>query len=102
VAGMCDGHGILDPQALVDAGLPAEVADQLTVVHRSDGTPKGTLYRNGQPASAIEGVYGLHLLEFLAGALGVEYRRCLGRGSQACAIQQAIQDLLTTSFSGVS
>ena len=89
---MCDGHSILNPQALVDVGLPEPLVQQLTHTHDSDGTHKGTIQQAGQPVAEVRGVYGLHLLEFLAGALGVSYRQCLGRGSQARAIQQALLD----------
>ena len=38
----------------------------------------------------------LSLLEFLADALGIEYRRCMGRGFQAQAIQQALHQHFNT------
>jgi hypothetical protein len=90
-ASLCDGHGILDPQAFLDAGLPAEVVAHLTRIHRSDGSPKGTVFVQGRVMAQVEGVYGLHLLQFMAAALDVTYRACFGRGSQACAIREALQ-----------
>ena len=89
-ASRCDGHSILKPEALTDAGLPAPVVEHLTVTHRSDGTPKGTIFVDGQPMKELQGVYGLHALRFLASALGVEYRDAIGRGFEAQNIQAAL------------
>ena len=96
-ADLCDGHSILDPQAFIDAGLPSAVVKHVTQTHTSDGTLKGTVHIDGQPVEQVEGVYGLHLLEFIALVLNVEYRRCFGRGSQARAIQQALREHFNTT-----
>jgi hypothetical protein len=64
-AALFDGHSILKPEALIEAGLPAEVVEHLTRTHRSDGTPKGTLFVGGQSVEALRGVYGLDALRFL-------------------------------------
>ena len=90
-AALCDGHSILKPEALLSAGLLAEVVEHLTTTHRSDGTPKGTLFVAGQAVSELRGVYGLHALRFFATALDVEYRRALGRGFEAANIQNALR-----------
>ena len=90
-AALCDGHTIFDPQAFVRAGLPPEVVEHLTDTHRSDGTPKGTVFTNGQAVPEVRGVYGLDVLRFLAAALGVEYRSALGRGFPAEHIRQALR-----------
>ncbi len=90
-AAMCDGHGILDPQALIDAGLPPEVVEHYTETLRSDGTLKGSIFVDGRVVETLDGVYGLRLLEGIAAALNVEYRSCLGRGFQAQAIQSALR-----------
>jgi hypothetical protein len=90
-AALCDGHCILKPEALLEAGLPAAVVEHLTATHRSDGTPKGTLFVAGQPVAELRGVYGLDALRFLAAALGVEYRRALGRGFEAANIRDALR-----------
>lgn len=89
-AGRCDGHSILKPEALTDAGLPAEVVKHLTSTHRSDGTPKGTIFVSGQAVKELKGVYGLDALRFLARTLGIEYRDAIGRGFEAQNIQQAL------------
>ena len=91
-ASMCDGHSILKPEALLTVGLPIDVIHQLTQVHRSDGTHKGTIFVNGEPETELTGIYGLDLLRFVAGALGVEYRSALGRGFEAQNIRSALHE----------
>ena len=91
VATMCDGHGILDPQQLVDAGLHEQAVSYFTEKLKSDGTPKGTIFVEGQPVDSLDGVYGLRLLEAIAGALNVTYPSFMGRGYQARAIQAALR-----------
>jgi hypothetical protein len=88
---IADGHSVYAPKAFTDVGLPAEVVAAFNVPHASDGSPKGTLFVDGKAVEQLTGVYGLRLLEFLAEALGVEYRRCLGRGFQAASIREAIR-----------
>ncbi|CAN5621281.1 hypothetical protein BH10PLA1_BH10PLA1_17180 [soil metagenome] len=89
-AGLCDGHSIVDPKAFIEAGLPATVVDHVTRTHKSDGSPKGTIFVSGQPVPELRGVYGLDLLRFLADALGVQYRSAIGRGFEAQNIQSAL------------
>ena len=90
-ADVCDGHSILDPQAFIDAGLPAEVVGHLTRTYKSDlSSPKSTIFVKGEPVRELSGVYGLDVLRFLAGAVGVEYMRALGRGFEARNIQAAL------------
>lgn len=90
-ADLCDGHTVFKPEAFLTAGLPAPVVTHLTRTYRSDGSPKGTLFVNGEPVAELAGVYGLDLLRFLAGALDVEYARALGRGFEARNIQDALR-----------
>ena len=93
VARLCDGHTILPPERLIDAGLPNEVVAAVTTTYRSDTTsPKTTIFVDGQPVEQIRGIYSLDLLQRLAGALGVTYRECYGRGSQATAIREAVYE----------
>jgi hypothetical protein len=73
--------------------MPPELVEQLTIDHHSDtASPRSTIFRDGQAVRTVNGVYGLHMLEFLAGALGVPYRRCIGRGFQAQAIRAALHE----------
>jgi len=89
-ASLCDGHSILAPQAFIDAGLPAELVAHLTTTHRSDGTPKGSIFVDGRVVEELQGVYGLDVLRFMASALELEYRSALGRGFEAANIRQAL------------
>jgi len=91
IATMCDGHGIIDPQAIIDAGLPADAVAYFTETLKSDGTPKGTIFVEGHPVDSLDGVYGLRLLEAIAAALNVSYPSFMGRGYQARAIQAALR-----------
>ncbi len=90
-ASLCDGHSILKPEAFIDAGFPQVVVEHMTRKYRSDGSPKGTLFVGGQPVKELTGIYGLEMLRFLAGALGVEYRDAIGRGFEAQNIQIALK-----------
>jgi hypothetical protein len=90
-ASRCDGHTIFKPEAFLADGLPKEIVDHVTRSHGSDGSPKGTIFVEGQPVHELTGVYGLDLLKFLAGALAAPYERKIGRGSQAQAIQSALR-----------
>jgi hypothetical protein len=87
----CDGHTIFKPQAFIDAGLPQAVVDHCTTTHSSDGSPKGTIFVDGQPVKELSGVYGLDLLRFLANALDLEYAAALGRGFEARNIHAALR-----------
>lgn len=90
-ADLCDGHSIFDPQAFLEAGLPAEVVDHVTRTYQSDpSSPKSTLFVHGQPVAEVSGVYGLDLLRFLAQALGVQHAPALGRGYEARRLQAAL------------
>lgn len=91
VAQMCDGHGIIDPRKLIEAGLPEQAVNYFTETLRSDGTHKGTIFVDGQPVDSLTGVYGLRLLEAIAAALDVTYPSFMGRGYQARAIQSALR-----------
>ena len=90
VAARCDGHSIFKPEAFSEAGLPNEVVEYITHTYKSDGSPKGTIFVDGQPVKELKGVYGLDLLRLLASALNVTYRRAIGRGFEAQLIQQAL------------
>jgi hypothetical protein len=87
----CDGHTIFKPEAFLDAGLPDNIVNHFTRSHGSDGSPKGTIFVNGDPVKELTGVYGLDLLRFLADALNVEYQEAMGRGTQARHIQAALK-----------
>jgi hypothetical protein len=92
VVEMCDGHNIIDPEALIEAGLDEGLVRGLSQHHYSDGTPKGTLFNErGEPLLFVSGVYGLSLLSDIGSALKLEYPDVLGRGYQARAIKEAFR-----------
>ncbi|MGB0766268.1 MAG: hypothetical protein ACPGYV_01005 [Phycisphaeraceae bacterium] len=91
IAQMCDGHGIIDPRKLIETGLDEQAVSYFTETLKSDGTPKGTIFVDGQPVDSLEGVYGLRLLEAIASALDVTYPSFMGRGYQARAIQETLR-----------
>jgi hypothetical protein len=90
-AALCDGHSILKPDAFFEVGLHPDVVQYVTSTHRSDGTPKGTIFVQGEPVSELTAVYGLDLLVLIARGLDVKFRHCMGRGFQAQAIQHALR-----------
>lgn len=94
IAQMCDGHGILDPRKLIEGGLDEDAVSYFTETLKSDGTPKGTIFVDGQAVDSLDGVYGLRLLEAIASALNVSYQSFMGRGYQARAIQMALREHL--------
>lgn len=59
--------------------------------HQSDGTPKGTIFCNGEPVAELEAVYNLEFLEQLAELLGLPRARSLGRGFAAREIVDSIK-----------
>ena len=90
-ASRCDGHSIFKPEAFIDAGLPVDVVSYMTHTYKSDGSPKGTIFVNGEPVKDLQGVYGLDLLRLLADARGITYRSAMGRGFEAQNIQSALK-----------
>ncbi len=88
-ASVYDGHTI--PRRWPRRGC-REVVDALTTTYRSDGTPKGTIFVEGEPVPELRGVYGLDALKFMATALGVKLPSFIGRGFQAQGIQRALHD----------
>src|SRR5687767_13802919 len=82
-AALCDGLSILKPEALLHADLPQAVVDHVTATYRSADTANATIFGEGRAVRELRGVYGLDALRFFAAAMGVEYRRALGRGFEA-------------------
>lgn len=91
---LCDGHGIFDPKALIDAGVPQELADKFTNTYTSDfSSPKYVIYDNqtGAPVEAMQGVYGLEVLEGMIRDFGLTAPEKFGRGFQAQVWKEALQ-----------
>jgi hypothetical protein len=85
-----DGHTLYSPQKFLEAGLDAEIVAAFTKVHRSAaGHGKETLYTDGGRVDSLKGVYGLELLEFVAGCFGVDSWK-MGRGFRAAHLLQQL------------
>lgn len=94
VADMCDGHSILKPEALVEAGVPQKLVDKYTETLESDfSDPKSTIFgENGEPIAELRGVYGYRVLQRIVGELNLQAGNYLGRGFQANAWKRAISE----------
>jgi hypothetical protein len=91
-ASRCSGHNFPDPRALSDAGIPAEVVRHLTRTHKSDSSPKGSIFVTGKAVKSLEGIYGLDALRFFASALDVKYKDAMGRGFEASNIHESLRE----------
>jgi|ERR1017187_646635 hypothetical protein len=91
-----DGHTIWIEGILDD--FPPELRKRFVRNYASDGSPKGTIYNDGKRIKSVKGVYGLSLLHGICGDLGIRYDGKMGRGSQARACTDAIEDWLGQSF----
>jgi hypothetical protein len=90
-ASHCSGHNILDPKVFSDAGIPAQVVTFLTRTYKSDGSPKGSIFVQGQAVKSLVGIYGLDALRFFASALDLKYKDAIGRGFEASNIHVALR-----------
>lgn len=79
---MVDGHTIYEPRKFLDAGLDASIVKAFTKIHESGSHPKEQISTDAGPVNALEGVYGLDVLEFIAGVFDVSSWK-MGRGSKA-------------------
>ena len=93
-----DGHTIFRPEFYAPHFTEDELRTaQLIQTLESDfSNPKSTIFDNdGNPVEKMDGVYNLNFLYWVAGINGVSnIRECFGRGSQAQAIVEAIQEAL--------
>lgn len=83
-----DGHGLYPPEFYAPHFDVRAMG--LVDVHRSDGTPKGTIFVNGLPVDKLEAVWNLAFLEYLVADAGLPYPDAMGRGFRA---QQAVNSL---------
>jgi hypothetical protein len=89
-----DGHGIYKAESF--SFLPEEFLKPLIVVHRSDRTPKGSIYdQDGSRVPHLKVVYSLDLLRKVADDQEVKYRPAFGRGTVARRITEALDEKLT-------
>lgn len=90
-----DGHGIFRIDAIVEEHPEIEAIamwlKQLERKHKSDGTPKGTLFNDrGEPLLFLIGVGCLDVHHALAREMRVTFMEAYGRGTEARRIQTAV------------
>lgn len=77
-----DGHGLFPAEKYMKVFNVFEMGLVRTFV--SDGTPKGTIFQNGEPVESLSNVvYNLTFLECLAELAGIPQSKMLGRGFAA-------------------
>ena len=86
---LVDGHTIYKPEKFLDAGLDASIVKAFTKIHESGEHPKEQISTAAGPVNVLEGVYGLSLLEFIAGCFGVDSWK-MGRGSRAAHLAEQL------------
>lgn len=99
-ADLCDGHGIFDPIALIEVGVPQALADRYTDIFESDfSNPKSIIFDNktGEPVKSMAGVYGLNVLSGMVRDFKLEYEPKFGRGFQAQIWKEALHKHLGKS-----
>ncbi len=92
-----DGHTLYDAADEVFKDIPKDILESVTRVHKSDGTGKGSIWKDGQLVEEMTAVYGLNLLWKLANEIGADTTKAgqmMGRGFQAQRLTEAIQEKL--------
>lgn len=104
-ADLCDGHGIFDPIALIEVGVPQELADRYTDIFESDfSNPKSVIFDNktGEPVKSMAGVYGLNVLAGMVRDFNLEYEPKFGRGFQAQVWKEVLHKHLGNNTEAVT
>ena len=89
VVNSVDGHTIYAPKKFTDLGLDPEIVEAYTRVHESGNHPKEMISAGNTVLPSLQGVYSLNLLQFIAGAYGVDSNK-LGRGSRATDLAEQL------------
>ena len=92
-----DGHTLYDAADEIFQTMPKALMDMVTQTHKSDGTAKGSIWRDGQMVDEMHAVYGLDLLWRLATEVEADTKiaaRKMGRGFQAQELTKAIKEKL--------
>lgn len=93
VLALCTGHNLIGSEALIEAGVPAELAAYYSRIVRSGVYPKDWIFdASGYRIEAIEAVVGLDVIDDIATSFGVEdtAAHLVGRGFRASALKEAI------------
>ena len=92
-----DGHSIYFPKFFLDMGFSPDFVKRFTFKHKSDGTHKGNIYKDGEVLKSLEGVASLSFAYGIAGDIGADTKQAcskMGRGSQAGELSFAISNKL--------
>jgi hypothetical protein len=92
-----DGHTLYDAADEAFQAMPKELMDSVTRTHKSDGTAKGSIWKDGQLVEEMHAVYGLQLLWRLASEVGADVTSAtqkMGRGFQAQELTKALREKL--------
>jgi hypothetical protein len=89
---MVDGHTIYMPEKFTDAGLDASIVKLFTKIHESGSHSKEQISTAAGPVKALEGVYGLDLIEFIASCFDVTSWK-MGRGSRAAHLAEQLVEI---------
>lgn len=88
-----DGHTIFNPSAFKDVA-PEELIDGFTDTFESvTGNHKETIYKDGQPVDAVEGVWGLEVVQWIASQLD-QSSPCSGRGFKCRHLTELINGVI--------
>ena len=91
-----DGHGMYDPAFLSDLNVPDELIKQVTTVHKSDGTYKGSIFdHDGNLVPEMRAVYSLHLYRKISRDMGLPGSSAMGRGFEAQELHEKIKAALS-------
>lgn len=87
-----DGHTIYEAKKFTDAGLDPAIVAAFSETTKSGKHPKEQLFDNaGMPVKSVTGVYGLPLLQFIAGCFEVTTWK-MGRGSAAQHLIEQLEE----------
>lgn len=93
-----DGHTIFEPSFYE----PHFDVSHLAHTFKSDGTLKGSIFKDGVLVESVQGVYNLQFLSWLHGELGVEESpTAIGRGFAAEQYVRLIEAWLDNNMGGI-
>jgi hypothetical protein len=100
---LCDGHGIVSPEAFLSAGVHPDIVKHLNTLHMSsdDDYMQAIIGASGQHIEACKGVRGLAFLELACDAFGIAKPPFIGRGSQADWMKKKLRDAVSGESSSM-
>ena len=91
-----DGHGMYDPNFLVELDVPQEHVESVTDTYTSDtSSPKSTIFgHDGEVIPETRAIYSLSLYRRINGDLGLPGSGMIGRGFEARELDKQIREHL--------